>query len=267
MALVPTRSGPESSGWTLMTVGIHSDQCSMSCTAAQTRSGGAWISIVVWMCVIEAPSRALTRQCRFDPSQMVVTVPHRMILQEELASEWSVTVERHRRRAVELFVGRGPDCRGRRRAVGFQQCECGFFGDVVVLFCMVSVDRIDRVPRHPRDRLAGSEQTRKLDLNWVHTGDVVYNHPDFPSVLGQVRLPLRLRERGRKSSKSCRSVLKTGGKGFRPLVQHCPERRRLGFGDLFMIMVFHSSQSPLQRATVTRRKVAGIRVPSLVLLL
>src|SRR5512135_1118479 len=110
---------------------------------------------------------------------MVVTVAHRMILQEQLASEWSAAVERLRRGAVELLIGKGPDCRGRRRAVGFQEREWGFFGDVVVLYGMVSVDRIDRVPRHTHDRLAGSEQTRKLDLNWVHTGDVVYDHADF----------------------------------------------------------------------------------------
>ena len=37
MAVFPTTSGPGSRRRTLMTVGVHSDQCSMSRTAAQTR--------------------------------------------------------------------------------------------------------------------------------------------------------------------------------------------------------------------------------------
>ena len=38
---------------------------------------------------------------------------------------------------------------------------------------MIAVDRIDGVPRHTGDRLAGSEQTRELDLERVHAGDVI----------------------------------------------------------------------------------------------
>src|SRR4051794_6982682 len=103
---------------------------------------------------------------------MVVTVAHRMILQEELASQWSVTVERLGRRAVEFFVGKRPDSRARRRAVGSQQRECGLLGYVVVLIRMVPVDRMDRVPRHAGNGLAGGKQCRKLDLKRVHTGHV-----------------------------------------------------------------------------------------------
>src|SRR5215469_16845712 len=97
-------------------------------------------------------------QCRFDPSKMMVTVPHRMILQKELATERSITVERHRGGVVQLFGGKGPNCRGRSRAVDFQERERDFFEDIVVLFRMVTVDRIDRAPRHTGDRLAASEQ-------------------------------------------------------------------------------------------------------------
>ena len=49
----------------------------------------------------------LTCQRCFDSSKVVVTVTHRMILQEELASEWSVTVERHWGGAVELWTING----------------------------------------------------------------------------------------------------------------------------------------------------------------
>src|SRR4051812_13607793 len=157
----------------------------------------------------------LTRQGRLYANKMVIAVADRMILQEELASEWRVTVERDGCGTVEFVVGKGSDRRGRSPAIGFQQCECGFFGDVVILFCVVPVDRVDSLPRDTRDWLPGGEQTGKLNLNWVHTGDVVYDDSDFPSVLGKVRLPLRLRQRGREKSKRCCSVLQASSKGFR----------------------------------------------------
>src|SRR5262249_13749459 len=156
---------------------------------------------------------------RFDPSEVVVTVAHRVILQQKLASERSVAVERHRRGAVEFFVGKGTDCRGRRRTVAFQQSECSFFGDVVILFCVIAVYRIDDVPCHTGDRLAGSEQTRKPDLNRIHTGDVVHHYANLPAVFWKARLPLRFGKRGRKSNKRCCSGLETGGEGLGPVVE------------------------------------------------
>ena len=37
-------------------------------------------------------------------SQVMVAVPHRMVLQEELAGQWSIGVERNRGRAIEILV-------------------------------------------------------------------------------------------------------------------------------------------------------------------
>src|SRR5262249_57548170 len=88
-------------------------------------------------------SLLLPAKRRFDPRKVVVTVAHRMVLQEKLARERSVAIERHGRGVVQLFVGKRTDRRSRRCTVRFQQGECSFFGDVVILLCVIAVDRID----------------------------------------------------------------------------------------------------------------------------
>ena len=122
-----------------------------------------------------------TRICRFsalisnqelsgkrclDPSKVVVTVAHRMILKDELASERSIAIERHGRGAIQFFIGESTDCRGRRRTVVCQQRERGFLCNAVILFRVVAVHRVDGIPRHAGDRLAGSEKLAR----WISTG-------------------------------------------------------------------------------------------------
>ena len=80
-----------------------------------------------------------------------------MILQHELAGERSIAVQRHGRGAVQFFIGESTDGRGRRGTVSCQQGKRSFFGDAVILFCVIAVYRVDSVPSHTGDRLAGSE--------------------------------------------------------------------------------------------------------------
>jgi hypothetical protein len=80
-----------------------------------------------------------------------------MILKHELAGERSIAVQRHGRRAVQFFMGKSTDCRGRGGAVSRQQCKRGFFGDSVIRFCVIVVYRVNSVPSNTCDRLSGSE--------------------------------------------------------------------------------------------------------------
>jgi hypothetical protein len=104
----------------------------------------------------------------------------------------------------------------------------------------------DSVPGCCGERLAG-EQTRRLDLDRIHAGNMVHDDAGAPSVLRKAGLPLGLGERGCKVSQLPCAGLKTGGEGLRSVVHSCSWRRKLSAGDLFLI-------SP-QRQTVTRRKV------------
>ena len=61
--------------------------------------------------------RLMLAQRAFDLRQMMVAVPHRMILKHELAREWRISIERQRCRRVELMVAERPDRRRGRRTV------------------------------------------------------------------------------------------------------------------------------------------------------
>ena len=83
----------------------------------------------------------------------------------------------------QLFIAECTDCRCRRSTVLCQQRERGFLGDAVILFHVAAVHRVDGVPSHAGDGLAGGERMRKLDLDWIHTGNVIDHHADLPSIL------------------------------------------------------------------------------------
>ena len=77
----------------------------------------------VEMCHRSISSDRGVTQRRLDPGEMVVTVPHRMIFQKNWQLKWSVTVERHSGGAVELFVGKGADCRGAAAPLAFNSAS------------------------------------------------------------------------------------------------------------------------------------------------
>src|SRR6476620_7346663 len=64
--------------------------------------------------LLQRPSNAL---------EVMIAVPHRVVLEHELARERSVGVERQLGRAVELVVGQRPDRRRGRGAVPLEQIQ------------------------------------------------------------------------------------------------------------------------------------------------
>jgi hypothetical protein len=172
-------------------------------------------------------------------------MPHRVILQHELAGERRVAIERHRRGAIQLFIAESADRGSRRSAVGFQQRKRGFFRGRVMLLCMVAVYVSDNVPGHAGNGLARGEQARQMDFDGIHAGNVMHYDADLASVLGEARVPLCFGQGARKGGEC-------GG---------AASRRAARASDLLFIIPPPSRQTE----TVTRRNVAGMETPLLLL--
>jgi hypothetical protein len=153
-----------------------------------------------------------------DPGEMVVTVPHRMILEEELASERSIATQRYWRSAIQLFITQGAYRRSRSGAIACQQGKRGFFCDGIVLLRVVAVYGVNAIPGYACDWLASSEQLRELDLDRVHGGNVIHHDSDLSPILGNARLPLCFGKGLCKGSECVCAGLHAGGEGFGSIV-------------------------------------------------
>ena len=172
---------------------------------------------------------------------------HRMILKYELAGERSIAIERHGRGAIQIFIAKSTYCRGRRSTVVCQQGERGFLRNAVILFRVVAVHRVDGVPGHAGDWLAGSQQLREVDLDRVHAGNVITTTPIFRPSLGR---------------RVCHSVSESVAAN--PASAVAPASRRAARASDRLFIVAPSMKVP-QRETVTRKNVAGMEVPFVLL--
>src|SRR5688572_10628461 len=91
-------------------------------------------------------SRGLRFQSRSNPRQVMIAVPHGVILEKELAGEGSIGVQRDRRGAIELRIAEGTDGRGGCGAVTPKQFQRRLFCRRVVLPDVTGVDFVDDVP-------------------------------------------------------------------------------------------------------------------------
>src|SRR5204863_9048866 len=121
---------------------------------------------------------------------MMIAVPNRMILEEELAAERSIGVQRHRHCTIEIFVAQSPDRRRGRRAIALQKFERLALRDARVLPRVPGVDVVDDVRGDADDRLAAADLLCKVDFQWVHGGDVMEGQADLASVVWRLDLPL-----------------------------------------------------------------------------
>ena len=125
--------------------------------------------------------------------EVVITMPDGVILKYELARQWGVGVERHRSGPIEILVAQYSD-RGRCcRAVAPEQIQRLPFRDGVVLLGVNGIHLVDGVPGHAH-RIAFRNRLGQLGLKRVNGSDVMHDYPDFPPVLGDTGLPLRVRE-------------------------------------------------------------------------
>ena len=134
------------------------------------------------------------RERATDAGRVVVAVPHRVILEKELAGERRVGVERYRRGAVELRVLQPADGGRGKLAVPTKQLDRLLARGVGVLAGMGGVDVVDGVPGHPGDRLPLGQTEGELDLERIHRGDMVDDHADRAAVARQARAPFGVGE-------------------------------------------------------------------------
>ena len=148
---------------------------------------------------------------------------YRMILQHELRGQRCVSIERNRRRAVEILIAERPDRRRCRGAVALQQIDRVRGRRAGVLIGVARVHGVDACPGDAGDRLSGGEHAGELDLHRVDAGDVVHDHPDAASVAGQPGRPLLVGQgRGVPGER--------GGTLFESRGQRLGARRRSGRG-------------------------------------
>src|ERR1044072_1943924 len=154
--------------------------------------------------------RPLLQGCTYA-CQVVITVSHGVILQHELARQGRVRIERHGRRLIELLVRKLSDrccCGG---AVVSQQFEGLFFRDAIEFLRVCRIHLVNHLTRYPLDGLAFCQRLGQLDLEWIDSRNVMYNHSDFSSVSRNATLPLEFRERSCKSLEcKCAQFQSTG---------------------------------------------------------
>ena len=140
-------------------------------------------------------------------------MPDGVILEHELARERRVIAERHRGRAIEVFVPECPNGRCRSRAVETEQIQRCRLRDGVVLHGVPCVHLVDSAPGHARHRLSCGDRLRDLNLQRVHAGDVVHDDADLASVPGHACLPLGIGEATGKRCERGGALLKAFGEG------------------------------------------------------
>ena len=120
----------------------------------------------------------------------MIAVPDRVILQHELAGEWSIGVQRYRRGSIQLLVAECPYGCCRHSAVVVEQIERLLPGYSLVRLGMPRIDLVDLIPRHARHGLPGGELLGQLNLQRVHRGDVMHHNPDLAAIVRDAALPL-----------------------------------------------------------------------------
>ncbi len=134
-----------------------------------------------------------------------------MVLEEELARQGRVTVQRNRGGVVETSVVEAPDGIGGVPAVPAQQPDRLLARGVRVLPGVPRVDVVDGRPGHAGDCLPLGDAQRELDLQGIHRRDVMDHHADRPPVAGQVHPPLRIAETGGQVGQIIGSLLEAVG--------------------------------------------------------
>src|SRR5438105_1293952 len=99
--------------------------------AAVTRTGGPWSSGRVPARTDRNPTSTSSDrlQSRSYTGEVVITMPHRVILKHELTREWGIGVERHRSGLIEFLVAERTDCRGGGGTVAPEQIQRLLFRD------------------------------------------------------------------------------------------------------------------------------------------
>src|SRR5215472_6261800 len=88
----------------------------------------------------------LSTQCRADARQVVLAVPERVILNDELRGDRRAETQRKRRRLIQLVIRKCANCRGRLMTVPEQEFERRSSGHLGIFLGMYPVQLGDNSP-------------------------------------------------------------------------------------------------------------------------
>ena len=145
----------------------------------------------------------------------MVAVADRVVLEEELAGQRGVGVQRHGRGGVELRITERPDGRRGRRAVAPEQIDRRLAGHRLVVASVSGIDVVHDIPGDADDRLPGGERLRQLDFQRVHAGHVMDHYPDRAAITRNRGLPLPFRQSVREGFERAGTLLEPLGQGLR----------------------------------------------------
>src|SRR5687768_3939184 len=117
-------------------------------------------------------------------------VSDRMVLDQELRSEWSVPVQRDGRRVVELLVCK---CAYRLRSgmgIASQEVDSLSLVCPMMFLCMFGVHPSHGAPRHANNWPSGGNLRGQMDFNRVNASHMVNDHAHLTAVGWHHRTPL-----------------------------------------------------------------------------
>src|SRR5262249_48921585 len=164
---------------------------------------------------------ALALHCGADLREVVEAVPHRVILEEELARERRIPVHRVGSNAVEIRLRDGAERGCRRRGILLYQGDRFRLADAVEIARVLGVDGVHVVPRDVIDDAAAGQLLRQPDLERVHAGHMMHHDADLAAVVRNRRLPVRVAQSFGERDQGGGALLEHGSESFGSTAHGC----------------------------------------------
>src|SRR5215470_8854927 len=129
--------------------------------------------------------KLLQAQCLPNRCQVMPAVPHCMVFNNELSCHGRTETQRERRRVVEFSIREGSYRSGRLAAVLPQEFERSRLRHLSVVFGMFGIQLCDVLPRDVRNGPATGDCSREVNLDWIHTGNMVNDNTNGALVRGR----------------------------------------------------------------------------------
>src|SRR5438270_10932323 len=104
-----------------------------------------------------------------------------MILDDKLARERSIAIERHGGCAIQFVIGKGAYGSGRSGTVLCQQRESSALCNALIPFGVVAIHCVNGIPRQASNRLARGKQPGQVNLDGIYAGDMMHYYPNLSS--------------------------------------------------------------------------------------
>jgi len=144
-----------------------------------------------------------------------------VILEQKLAGDRRVGVERNQSGPIELLIAERANRGGRGGAIAVEKLQRSPLRDSGVLLGVTGVHVVDHLVRDAGYRLTGRDRLRQLDLDRIDARDMVHDDADSAPVVWDWRIPLGFGEIVRQGSKGASALFETIGKRVSTMVHCC----------------------------------------------